>query len=42
MENSIDAGATAITVEPIAFTNPLLRLRYWLEKPFRLAYRETG
>ena len=31
-------GATAVLVKPIAFTNPLLRLRYWLEWPFRLKY----
>ncbi len=33
-------GAVSVVVQPIAFTNPLLRLRYWLETPFRLAYRE--
>ncbi|MBQ9411479.1 MAG: YqeG family HAD IIIA-type phosphatase [Oscillospiraceae bacterium] len=32
-------GATAVTVEPIAFTNIWLRLRYWAELPFRLAHR---
>ncbi|MBR1658846.1 MAG: YqeG family HAD IIIA-type phosphatase [Oscillospiraceae bacterium] len=30
-------GAWAVTVKPIAFTNPWLRLRYWAEAPFRLA-----
>ena len=35
-------GAMAVTVEPIAFTNFWLRLRYWTEFPFRLAYRLRG
>lgn len=30
-------GAVAVLVEPIKFTNIFLRLRYWLEAPFRLA-----
>ncbi len=29
------AGITSILVEPIKFTNIFLRLRYWLEVPFR-------
>lgn len=32
-------GAMAVLVQPIAFTNPFLRLRYWLEAPFRLKYQ---
>ena len=32
-------GAMAVLVEPIKFTNIFLRLRYWLEAPFRLAGR---
>ena len=32
-------GCTAVLVRPIAFTNPLLRIRYWLEFPFRLKCR---
>ena len=32
------SGAYAVLVHPIAFTNPWLRLRYWLEFPFHLAY----
>lgn len=32
-------GATAVLVRPIKFTNIFLRLRYWLEAPFRLAGR---
>ena len=32
-------GALAVLVEPIKFTNIFLRLRYWLEAPFRLAGR---
>ncbi|MBR1497882.1 MAG: YqeG family HAD IIIA-type phosphatase [Oscillospiraceae bacterium] len=31
-------GAMAVTVRPIAFTNIWLRLRYWAEAPFRLAW----
>lgn len=30
-------GALAVLVKPIKFTNIFLRLRYWLEAPFRLA-----
>lgn len=32
-------GAMAVLVHPIAFSKPLLRLRYHLEFPFRLKYR---
>lgn len=32
-------GAAAVLVRPIKFTNIFLRLRYWLEAPFRLAGR---
>lgn len=32
-------GAMAVLVHPIAFTNPFLHLRYWLEFPFRLKYQ---
>jgi len=32
-------GAFAVVVHPIAFSNFLLRLRYWLEFPFRLKYQ---
>lgn len=35
-------GAFAVLVRPIAFTNFLLRLRYWLEFPFRLAGRSKS
>ena len=31
-------GSFAVTVHPIKFTNFFLRLRYWLEFPFRLRY----
>ncbi len=30
-------GAAAVLVRPIKFTNIFLRLRYWLEAPFRVA-----
>ena len=32
-------GAYAVLVEPIEFNRFILRLRYWLEFPFRLKYR---
>lgn len=32
-------GVMAVLVEPIKFTNIFLRVRYWLEAPFRLAGR---
>ena len=32
-------GAFAVTVHPIEFSRFVLRLRYWLEFPFRLRYR---
>ena len=32
-------GAAAVLVRPIKFTSIFLRLRYWLEAPFRLAGR---
>lgn len=32
-------GALAVLVRPIAFTNIFLRIRYWLEAPFRAKYR---
>ena len=32
-------GASAVLVRPIKFPNIFLRLRYWLEAPFRLAGR---
>lgn len=32
-------GAIAVLVEPIKFTNVFLRIRYWLEAPFRVAGR---
>lgn len=35
-------GCRAVTVEPIAFTNVWLRLRYWAEAPFRLAGRRKS
>lgn len=35
-------GATAVLVRPIRFTNVFLRLRYWLEAPFRLAGKIKG
>lgn len=33
------AGITTIAVRPISLRNPLHLVRYWLEVPFRLAYR---
>lgn len=32
-------GAMAVLVHPICFSNLMLRLRYWLEAPFRLKYK---
>lgn len=32
-------GAMAVVVEPILFSNIFLRLRYWLEFPFRAKYK---
>ncbi len=32
-------GALAVLVRPIELTRILLRIRYWLEAPFRLAYQ---
>lgn len=32
-------GAFAVLVHPILFSNPLLKIRYWLEFPFRLKYK---
>lgn len=32
-------GAMAVAVKPIEFSNIWLRLRYWLEFPFRLKYK---
>lgn len=32
-------GAYAVLVHPILFSNFLLKLRYWLEVPFRLKYK---
>lgn len=32
-------GALSVLVEPISFSNVFLRLRYWLEWPFRAKYK---
>lgn len=32
-------GAFAVLVHPILFSNVLLKIRYWLEFPFRLKYK---
>lgn len=36
------AGVLAIAVEPIDLSNPLYRMRYWAELPFREAYRKRA
>jgi len=36
------AGVLAIAVEPIDLSNPLHRVRYWAEMPFRSAYRQNN
>jgi len=33
------SGVFSVLVKPVKFTNEFLRLRYWLEAPFRQAYR---
>lgn len=36
------AGVLAVAVEPIDLSNPLYRMRYWAELPFRKAYRKRA
>lgn len=36
------AGVLAVTVEPIKFTNVFLKIRYYLEAPFRMKYERNG